>query len=281
MTLQTEGALIELRDARVRYDLGSPEVREALGGISLSVRPGDRVGLMGPAGSGKTTLLHVLSRLLPLCAGSLQTQERQLPSLVFQFPERQLFAETVRDDVAYGLRESGVPVGEIETRVRQALEDVGLPPEDFASRSPFRLSAGEKRRVALAGALAQQRGLVLLDEPTLGLDAEGIARLVAVLARMHTRGVATWVASHDADFVAATCSHLVILERGQIVFQGEAAEFWSDPSRAESHGVHLPREVALARRLHTCGIRGLPSRPSLDQVVAALLGVWHKPDSRF
>jgi len=267
-----------LCDGSVKYELGAPEGRQALQGVSLAVRRGDRVGLMGPAGSGKTTLLHVLSRLLPLSQGSLQTQEKQLPSLVFQFPERQLFAETVRDDVAYGLRESGVPPADVEERVLEALEDVGLPAETFGARSPFRLSAGEKRRVALAGALAQRRALVFLDEPTLGLDAEGIARLVAILERMHDRGVATWVASHDADFIAATCSHLVVMDRGRVAFQGTVEEFWSDAVRSESCGVRLPKEAALAHFLRACGIQALPARPTLEQIVSVLLDLWHKPE---
>jgi len=277
-TAQTESALITLRQASVRYELGAPEGRRALQGVSLEVRRGDRVGLMGPAGSGKTTLLHVLSRLLPLSEGTLETQEKQLPSLVFQFPERQLFAETVWDDVAYGLRESGVAADAVERRVREALDDVGLPPEIFAARSPFRLSAGEKRRVALAGALAQRRGLVLLDEPTLGLDAEGIARLVSILERMHSRGATIWVASHDADFIAATCRHLIVMDRGRLAFQGRVEEFWSDPGRAESQGVRLPKEVALSHFLRTCGIGALPTHPTLEQLVSTLLDLWHKPD---
>jgi energy-coupling factor transport system ATP-binding protein len=278
MSRDADGVLLSLRGAGVRYDLGTSSARQALDDVSLTVRRGDRVGLMGPAGSGKTTLLHVLAQLLPLRRGSLETREEQLPSLVFQFPERQLFAETVRDDVAYGLRESGVPAAEVESRVREALEDVGLPPETFAERSPFRLSAGEKRRVALAGALAQRRSLVLLDEPTLGLDAEGISRLAVILERMHARGVATWIASHDADFVAATCKELVVLERGSVVFRGSVNDFWSDAGRAESCGVRLPRAAALAHSLRACGIQALPAHPSLDQVVSALLDLWHRPD---
>lgn len=276
--MTSETILIELRDVQVRYELGSPEGRQALSGVSLAVRRGDRVGLMGPAGSGKTTLLHVLARLLPAGGGTLHTEEKRLPSLVFQFPERQLFAESVRDDVAYGLRESGVPPAEVDSRVLEALEDVGLDPEVFAARSPFRLSAGEKRRVALAGALAQRRGLVLLDEPTLGLDVEGITRLVTILERMHERGVAYWVASHDADFVAAACSHLIVLERGRVAFQGRAEEFWLDAQLVESCGVHLPREAALTHFLRDCGIHGLPSRPTLEQLASVLLDLWHKPD---
>jgi energy-coupling factor transport system ATP-binding protein len=232
---------------------------------------------MGASGAGKSTLLHVLARLQAPSPGTLRAdkQSSRLPSLVFQFPERQLFAKTVRDDVAYGLREGGVPRQEVESRVRQALEDVGLPPEAFGPRMPFHLSEGEKRRVALAAALAQQRPVLLLDEPTLGLDLEGGTRLTGILARLHARGVGYWIASHDADFVAATCTRVVVLEAGRVAFEGAADELWRHPERV-ALGVRPPREVALAERLRACGVQGLPARPTPLELAAALLALWRK-----
>jgi len=165
----------------------------------------------------------------------------RLPSFVFQFAERQLFSETVRQDVAYGLHESGVDAAEITRRVDRALEDAGLPPESFAGRVPFHLSGGEMRRVALAGAFAQERPLVLLDEPTLGLDADGITRLVASLDRLHARGAAVWIASHDPYFVNAVCDRVLVLDAGRLVFEGRPEELWRDTSRAAQWGVEVPR----------------------------------------
>ncbi len=269
--------LLELVEAQVWYERDMPEARHALRSITLDVRTGDRVGLLGRAGAGKTTLLHVLARLQKLDAGKLRAVEGRLPSLVFQFPERQLFADTLRQDVAYGLREGGVVPDEVEARVLQALDDVGLDAAAFAERFPFHLSAGEKRRVALAGALAQQRGLVLLDEPTLGLDAEGTARLTGILERLAARGVAYWVASHDSDFVAATCTHVVVLDAGSIAFQGGSEEFWGDPRRVDACGVRLPRLAALRETLRDSGVPNLPPRAELADLVSALLGMWHRP----
>lgn len=268
--------LLELVDAQVCYERGLPGERRALAGVTLNVQAGDRVALMGRAGAGKTTLLHVLSRLLKLDGGELRTQGKRLPSLVFQFPERQLFAETVRQEVGYGLREGGVRADEVEARVRQALDDVGLAPDEFAPRFPFHLSAGEKRRVALACALAQQRSLVLLDEPTLGLDAEGSARLTGILERLAARGVAYWIATHDADFVTATCAHVVILDGGRIVFQGESEKLWSDPRRLDSFGVRMPRLAALRETLRASGVPHLTARAGLPELVTALVGMWHR-----
>jgi len=275
--MSTGEYLLQLQDVNVRYEMAEPDTRQALQGVHFEIRAGDRVGLMGRAGSGKTTLLHVCARLLPPGTGSARWTEQQLPSLVFQFPERQLFAETVADDVAYGLHQSGVARSEVRARVERALEDVGLPVAEFGARAPFHLSGGEMRRVALAGALAQQRGLVLLDEPTLGLDAEGVSRLVAILARMHARGVAYCVASHDADFVAATCTTLVVLDAGRVVFHGDANDFWRDAALVDRCGVRLPREAALAQTLLRCGVQGLPARPNVQLLAGALLALWHKP----
>ncbi len=277
--MTAESILLELREASIAYDADSPSVRHALRGVSVRVGTGDRVGLMGRAGSGKTTLLHVLAGLRTPDSGKLHGAEKRLPSLVFQFPEHQLFAETVAEDVAYGLRARGVPAEDVQTRVEEALVDVGLAPAEFAARAPFHLSGGEKRRVALAGALAQRRGIVLFDEPTLGLDFDGVTRLVAILARMHEGGVAYWLASHDADFVAATCTHLIVLDAGRVVSQGPADDFWSDPDLADACGVRLPREAALAQVLKGCGVQGLPARPDVHRIAKALLALWHKPDA--
>ncbi|MFQ5599471.1 MAG: energy-coupling factor ABC transporter ATP-binding protein [Candidatus Krumholzibacteriia bacterium] len=262
--------LLEARNVHVWYQRGLPGEGHALRGVTLGVRAGDRVGLMGRSGSGKSTLLHVFCRLLDASEGSVWSAESEvrLPSLVFQFPERQLFAESVLEDVAYGLRESGIH--DVEERVQRALRDVGLAPEEFGARPPVHLSGGEKRRVALAGALAQRRGVVFLDEPTLGIDREGVERLVTILAGLHERGIACWVASHDADFVGATCTELVVLDAGRVAFRGPAAEFWRDSQRASSLGIRLPRESTLAEQLRCLGVRSLPPRPSEEQLGAAL-----------
>jgi len=265
--------MLTLRD--VGFDYGVPRANGsggALSDLTLSVGPGDRVGLMGASGSGKSTLLLVMAGLRRPQRGSIE-RGAQLPSLVFQFPERHLFGETVREDVAYGLREGGTAAAEIERRVRDALDEVGLPEAEFAARAPFRLSGGEMRRAALAGALAQQRPVLLLDEPTLGLDAEGCARLRASLARVHARGVAIWIASHDADFVAAACDRIVALDAGRIAYDGPAAEFWRDASRASRLGVHRPRAAVLADALRASGIpieTTFPDEAALFAAFAAL-----------
>jgi energy-coupling factor transport system ATP-binding protein len=264
------GALLTLRDVTVSVQAGSQTIR-ALDGVSLSVRRGDRVGVMGASGAGKSTLLQVLCRLTRPTSGALQaSNECGMPSLVFQFPEYQLFSETVAEDVGYGLRQSGAPADAVASRVAQSLRAVGLPPEEFSQRVPFHLSGGEQRRVALAGALAQRRVLVLFDEPTLGLDASGVADLRRILDILHQDGIATWIASHDADFLASTCDRLLVLDAGRVAWEGDMGRFWEDPDRAGALGVQPPLRASLAASLRQQGIAGLPPLPGEDELLAAL-----------
>ena len=265
--------LLRARDLEFGYGLERTTGALAVRGVSVEIRAGDRVGLLGASGSGKSTLLHLLTGLLRPQRGAIERSNGAgpMPSLVFQFPERQLFAETVAEDVGYGLRESGVARAEVASRVEEALAEVGLPPAEFATRVPFHLSGGEMRRVALAGALAQRRQLLLLDEPTLGLDAEGLDRLRDILDGVHARGVAYWMASHDVDFVCATCDRVVVLDAGGVACSATPAEFWGDPGLAARLGVDTPRTAALAARLRGVGVAGLGALPSEDDLVAALV----------
>jgi energy-coupling factor transport system ATP-binding protein len=269
-------AIVRLRDVEFAYASARAVPEPALRGVTLEVQRGDRVGLMGASGSGKSTLLHLLAGLVRPQGGVVERapDASSLASLVFQFPERQLFAETVEADVAYGLRQSGVPAAEVSLRAARALDDVGLPIDAFGPRPPFHLSGGEMRRVGLAGAIAQERSLLLLDEPTLGLDEEGLARLQAVLARVQARGVACWMASHDADFIAASCDRLVVLDAGRVAFEGEPLQLWQDAALAARLGAEVPRPVALAARLREAGVAipaGCDREADLIEALSSLL----------
>jgi energy-coupling factor transport system ATP-binding protein len=269
-----------LQDVTVSVQTGSQAIR-ALDGVTLTVRAGDRVGVMGASGAGKTTLLQVLCRLTRPTAGTLQAAEDcGMPSLVFQFPEYQLFSETVAADVGYGLRQGGVSEDVVATRVSRALRAVGLAPEEFAERVPFHLSGGEQRRVALAGALARQRPLVLFDEPTLGLDASGVEALRGILALLHRDGVATWIASHDADFLAATCDRLLVLEAGRVAWDGAMQDFWAEPDRAAARGILPPLRARLGAALSQLGEDGLPPVPGEDALLDALQRLGGRGTSR-
>jgi len=263
--------LMHLRDVSVHAGAPGSQAVRALDGVTLQVRAGECVGVMGASGSGKSTLLHVLCRLTRPTRGSVQVADASaMPSLVFQFPENQLFSETVAADVGYGLRESGVAAAEIDARVDAALAAVGLEPQEFRQRLPFHLSGGERRRVALAGALAQRRALLLLDEPTLALDVQGVRQLQDILSKLRDDGIGYWIASHDADFLAVTCSALVVVQEGKVAYQGAAESFWAERERAAQLGVRLPQTARLRGELEALGITGLPTYPEENELVTAL-----------
>ncbi len=225
----------------------------ALQEVSLSVETGAFLGIVGPGGSGKTTLLQIMSGLLLPTKGRVMVEGHDLTrsanvrrrvcftvGLVFQFPEKQLFEGTVFEDVAYGPKNMGLGRVEVEDRVREALSRTGLDPERVAGRSPLALSFGEMRRVALAGVLAMRPKILLLDEPTAGLDERGKRRLGALLESLHERGVGVVVASHDTGFLSERVRDLLLLDGGRAVARGPAREVLEHPQRLRASGVAVP-----------------------------------------
>ena len=204
------------------------EVREVLRGVDLEIRQGERVGLVGRSGSGKTTLASILAGLLEATGGQVEnlgpSDARRVPvALAFQEPEAGFFEETLLADVAFGPRNHGLSEGLSNERAAAALRKVGLDPEVFASRAPETLSGGEARRAAIAGILALDARLLVLDEPSTGLDAEGSARLHEALDGLRRDEVALLVISHDVSFLRAECDRIVLLEEGRIAWDGPAS----------------------------------------------------------
>jgi cobalt/nickel transport system ATP-binding protein len=238
-------AAIELRDLQYRY----PDGAQALRGVSFSVAPGECVGLIGPNGAGKSTLLLHLNGLLPekidgqsavLIQGQPITADNALAvrrqvGFLFQDPNDQLFCPTVFEDVAFGPQQFGADEREVQARVTRALAQVNLA--GFESRPPHHLSGGEKRRVCLAGVLACEPSLLVLDEPTSNLDPRGRRDLKQLLRDIPITKI---VATHDLEFVAELCSRVVVLSKGQVVADGPTVEILSDEPLMLRHDLETP-----------------------------------------
>jgi cobalt/nickel transport system ATP-binding protein len=238
-------AAIEISNLSYRYHDGT----EALRGVSFSVAPGECVGLLGANGSGKSTLLLHLNGILPdkpgrsgavrilgqpVTTDNLETVRRQV-GLVFEDPEDQLFCPTVGEDVAFGPRQLGLSDAEVTARVERALAQTGLA--GFGHRTTHHLSHGEKRRACLAGVLACEPSLLVLDEPTSDLDPRGRREFKALL-----RGIAATklIATHDLELVVELCSRAIVLDHGAVVADGPVAKLLNDEELMLAHGLERP-----------------------------------------
>lgn len=256
-------ALIELERVGHVYDAGLGSSRRALQGISIRIAPGERIALLGPSGCGKSTLSEILAGVLSPNEGRVRYHSPNggvtTPvRLLFQFPEVQLFAPTVLDDVAFGPRNAGRDDARARAREALALCRVG---EALHDRPPWSLSDGERRRVALAGLLALEPELLILDEPEVGLDRDGRDRLEEILTELWGRGTGVIVATHDADLAARVSRRALLLEEGRLTYDGAWAALLAEPDRLRRAGVEPPGTALLLAELAR---RGWPVR--VDQV---------------
>ncbi|MBE3519858.1 MAG: energy-coupling factor transporter ATPase [Firmicutes bacterium] len=260
---------IELQHVTYDYMPGTPSQVRALDDVCMTIQDGEFLGLIGPTGSGKSTLIQHLNGLLVPTSGrvlvdGLDTRAkgadlrrlRQKVGLVFQYPEDQVFEETVYEDIAFGPKNLGVPAEEIEERVREAMALVGLP-DSLMKRSPFELSGGQLRRVALAGVLAMRPEVLVLDEPTAGLDPLGKREILGHIRRLHERGLTVVMVSHNMEEVARLADRLVVLDHGRIVLSGTPREVFAQGELLESIGLDIPDVTKMMRELRK---RGWPVR---------------------
>ncbi len=248
------------------YMPGTPFEARALNEVSLSVEDGEFVGIIGHTGSGKSTLISHLNGLersepgVVLVGGIDLGQKdadliavRRTVGLVFQYPEYQLFEETVAKDVAYGPNNLGLDAGEVSKRVVRALEQVGLDPAMVSEKSPFELSGGQKRRVAIAGVLAMKPAILILDEPAAGLDPAGRRDMLALIKGIHDSGTTVVMVSHSMDDVGRFCDRLFVLSKGELAFSGTPAEVFTHEDQLHEIGLDVPECAKLARRLRQSG----------------------------
>ncbi|HHY61222.1 MAG TPA: energy-coupling factor transporter ATPase [Clostridia bacterium] len=249
------------------YKPGTPFETKALDNINLTIEPGEFIGLIGHTGSGKSTLIQHLNGLLLPTEGNVWVGDldvlsnkanlvkiRQRVGLVFQYPEHQLFEETVYDDVAFGPRNLQLSPEEVDRRVRKALTTVGLDFEAVKDRSPFALSGGQMRRVAIAGVLAMEPQVLILDEPTAGLDPKGRDEILEQIAAMHrSLGITVILVSHNMEDVARYASRVIVMHRGRVVMDGPPRQVFSRVEELQSLGLGVPLVGILMERLKSLG----------------------------
>jgi len=278
--------LIELKNVSFTYMPNTPLAQRALKNVNFSVEVGEFVGLIGPTGSGKSTFVQHLNGLLKPLEGEVLVEGKRMGEeispflvrrkvgLVFQFPENQLFEETVSRDVAFGLRNLGWAEDEIEKRVRSVLEMVGLDYCKFKDRSPFTLSGGEMRRVAIAGVLAMNPSCLILDEPASGLDSIGKREILANLERLNKENNLTIILiSHDMDEISRLADRLVVLNEGRIEFDGSPRKVFSLRDDLIKIGLDTPEFTSLLVALKKGGLDVPLDLFELNEVKDAIVSV--------
>ncbi len=255
---------ISVKDLTYTYNPGTPFETRALDGISLTINDGEFVGIIGHTGSGKSTLIQHLNALIKPTSGQVlvdgedinESKEkaalRMRVGLVFQYPEYQLFEETVLKDVSFGPKNMGLSEEEVTQSAKWALEKVGLG-ERYYGRSPFELSGGQKRRCAVAGVLAMHPEVLILDEPAAGLDPVGRREILDIIRAIHSEGTTVIMVSHSMDDVARLCERVIVLEKGKVALDGSCAEVFGQVEKLSAMGLTLPQAALLRDRLNKRG----------------------------
>ena len=277
-------AIIETKQLTHIYSAGTPFERGALLEVDFSAMEGEYLGIIGHTGSGKSTLIQHLNALLKPTSGQVlfqgqdvwadparTRQTRFQVGLVFQYPEYQLFEETVYKDISFGPKNMGLDEKEVDRRVREAAAFVGLQ-DDQLEKSPFELSGGQKRRVAIAGVIAMEPEVLILDEPTAGLDPVGVESILENIRDYHQAHNATIIlVSHSMEEVARTVDRLVVVNDGKIPFQGTPRQVFQHGDELEAMGLGVPQLTRVFHRLRAMGADVDPSVYTLEQAKAALL----------
>lgn len=250
------------------YNEGMPFASKALDDVSFEIKDRDFVGLIGHTGSGKSTLIQHLNGLLKPSSGEIfindfnitdknlnLTEIRKRVGVVFQYPEYQLFEETIDKDIAFGPANLGLEESEIHNRVKVSMEAVGLDYEEFKDKSPFELSGGQKRRVAIAGVIAMNPEVLILDEPTAGLDPGGRDEIFNLIKDLHEKNNMTIIlSSHSMDDMAKLAKTLIVMNHGRIEFMGTPREvFKSNAGKLKEIGLDIPQVLELALKLRQKG----------------------------
>ncbi|ADQ45899.1 ABC transporter related protein [Caldicellulosiruptor kronotskyensis 2002] len=258
---------IEMKNVDFIYGYKTPFEKKALENINLSITKGEFIGIIGKTGSGKSTLVQLMNGLLvpqigDVIVDGINTKDkkrakeiRKRVGLVFQYPEYQLFEETVYKDIAFGPQNLGFSEDEVKRRVEEVCELLEIPKE-LLGKSPFELSGGQKRRVAIAGILAMDPDCIILDEPTAGLDMRGRKRIFNIIERLHKEAKKTIILiSHSLEDVAVLCERVIILSKGKVHFDGPKHQAFENIELLEKSGLLPPDILYLQHRLKLKGFK--------------------------
>ena len=278
-------AVLEVQNITYTYAAGSPFEKHAIREVSLTTRPGELIGVIGHTGSGKSTLVQHLNGLLRPSAGRILLDGEDIwakpkeirrvrfrVGMVFQYPEHQLFEETVYKDIAFGPRNMGLSDEQIDRRVRQAAAHVGLD-ESLLDKSPFDLSGGEKRRAAIAGVMAMEPEVLILDEPTAGLDPRGRERVLAMIADYRTSHPDTTVllVTHSMEDVARVADRVLVMHEGQVAMCDTVKAVFSRADELEQMGLSVPAVTRVMLLLKRRGVDVGTDVYTVEQAIARLL----------
>ena len=286
-------AILETKKLSHIYSAGTPFERGALLEVDFTAYAGEYLGIIGHTGSGKSTLIQHLNGLLKPTSGQVlfqgediwadakrTRQTRFQVGLVFQYPEYQLFEETVYKDISFGPKNMGLDEGEVDRRVREAARFVGLR-DDQLEKSPFELSGGQKRRVAIAGVIAMEPKVLILDEPTAGLDPAGAASILANIETYRQANHATVIlVSHSMEDVARLADRLVVVSQGTLPYVGTPREVFSHGEALESMGLAVPAMNRVFSRVRAMGVDIDPAVYTVEQAKAAILDALRKKGGR-
>ena len=277
-------AILETKKLSHIYSAGTPFERAALADVDFAAYPGEYLGIIGHTGSGKSTLIQHLNGLLKPTSGQVLFQGTDIwtdlkttrrtrfqVGLVFQYPEYQLFEETVYKDISFGPRNMGLDEKEVDRRVRSAAYFVGLR-DDQLSQSPFELSGGQKRRVAIAGVIAMEPKVLILDEPTAGLDPVGTESILSNIRAYHKAQNATIImVSHSMEEMARTVDRLVVVNDGTIALEGAPSQVFQHGQELEDMGLGIPQMTRVFNRLKAMGVDVGSSVYTVEQAKRAIL----------
>lgn len=266
---------------------------KAVDDVSLTVEPGEFLCIIGHTGSGKSTLIQHFNGLMQPTSGSVTVDGydmadkkqrklgRQLVGMVFQYPEYQLFEETVYKDVAFGPTNMGLDAEAVKNAVFEAMERVGLAIDKFCEKSPFDLSGGEKRRAALAGIIAMQPKYLVLDEPMAGLDPMGRAEILGVLESLRReKNTAVIMISHSMDDIMRHATRVAVLEKGRLIRLGEPREIFKETKLIRDMGLDIPQSAQIAELLRKKGVAVPPEVVAEDELVEFVLAAAGRNNGR-